>query len=50
MRALWIEMTISHVASVYGQSRPVRALWIEISDGYTPAKAGRVEAREGLVD
>ena len=47
---MWIE--ILEVTNMYSDkvSRPVRALWIEITDfpdGYTPAK---VEAREGLVD
>ena len=33
-----------------GESRPVRALWIEISDYGISEKQTNVEAREGLVD
>ena len=32
------------------QSRPARALWIEITTVQPPVKPATVEAREGLVD
>ena len=50
MRALWIEIPsfLKYVSARV--SRPVRALWIEISSAPYKSDLVDVEAREGLVD
>ena len=50
MRALWIEILEDVEEAGQEASRPVRALWIEISSNKGRDFQKVVEAREGLVD
>ena len=50
MRALWIEIEQQMEQQADQQSRPVRALWIEIALAVASFGGHNVEAREGLVD
>ena len=48
---MWIEIgTIREVVGYCLQSRPARALWIEILFSPDNIMSNHVEAREGLVD
>ena len=49
-RALWIEIIVLSISSMYFSSRPARALGIEIHKAAAVLNKVLVEAREGLVD
>ena len=47
---MWIEIYQTSLKMCFPPSRPVRALWIEISVAMMKWSRRNVEAREGLVD